>query len=593
MNKDQAKDLFNKVLSAKRLRKGVSVINENEFADFYALLKERPELNDLFYKYSNKEEMLNPSQLLAFLQTEQKVINVNEKKAATFINKYEHSGAKPASFMSREGFQTFLLSEEMDIFNFQHRKVFQDMEQPLSFYYIASSHNTYLMADQIAGESSIEGYIRALKMGCRCVELDLWDGEDNEPIIYHGYTLTSKILLKDVLSNAIKTYSFATSEYPVILSLENHLSLDQQKILAKHLKTILGDMLYTQPIGELSNLPSPKSLKKKIIIKNKKLPPKSKEEETVSADSEDDDEGRPTEIVQDANADKPKALKKVGCPGRKKTKGTRVKLAQELSDLVNICTAVHFRSFDHAKKQGKWYEMSSLSEDKAYTLADSKLEKFVEYNRKQLIRIYPSGKRQDSSNYDPIPLWNVGSHMVALNYQTTGKYMMYNNAQFLTNGQCGYVLKPTFLVKGIYDSGMISSGVMFRQMFTIKVNEIISGQHLPRPDFENKGDIIDPYVIIKVRGHEVDERTFKTKVVQNNGFNPIWNEVFTFLIKVPQLAFVHFIVRDYSSTGRNEKLGEYCIQFENIQQGYRHVHLVDKYNRPIIPASIFVHVTIT
>ena len=72
------------------------------------------------------------------------------------------------------------------------------------------------------------------------VTVDLWDGEDGEPKIYHGHTLTTKISLSDVLNDAIKRYAFYASPYPVILSVENHLSIPQQKIMVKLFKEILA-----------------------------------------------------------------------------------------------------------------------------------------------------------------------------------------------------------------------------------------------------------------------------------------------------------------------------------------------------------------
>ena len=76
--------------------------------------------------------------------------------------------------------------------------------------------------------------------------------------------------------------------------------------------------------------------------------------------------------------------------------------------------------------------------------------------------------------------------------------------------------------------------------------EVLSGQHIPRPACAEKGEVIDPYVEVKIKGHYDDhskpENKKKTISVHNNGFNPTWKETFEFHIKVPDLAFVEFRV---------------------------------------------------
>ena len=108
-----------------------------------------------------------------------------------------------------DGFLRYLMSDHNLILAPEKFDQNQDMDQPLNHYFINSSHNTYLTGHQLAGKSSVEIYRQCLLAGCRCVELDCWNGNE-EPVITHGFTAVTSVGFKEVLE-AIAESAFKTS----------------------------------------------------------------------------------------------------------------------------------------------------------------------------------------------------------------------------------------------------------------------------------------------------------------------------------------------------------------------------------------------
>ncbi|XP_072219670.1 1-phosphatidylinositol 4,5-bisphosphate phosphodiesterase delta-1-like isoform X2 [Leuresthes tenuis] len=577
MDDDYAEMLFKQSDKSKS-----GYLSGEELEHFYDLLTHREEIDVIYGEYAKTTGFMSPENLVDFLLKEQRE-KATLADAQKIIEKCEpDEQVKAKKLLSKDGFLMHLHHPDTMILNPEHKVVYQDMYQPLNHYFISSSHNTYLMEDQLKGPSSTEAYVRALLKGCRCVELDCWDGSDNEPVIYHGYTLTSKILFRDAIK-AIKEYAFKTSDYPVILSLENHCSVEQQSVMAHHMSSILGSALVTSPLcdGMPTDFPSPEELKGKFVIKGKRL----NKLEAIFADeaaaAEDTDVTEEEESNDDDDEDEQK---------EKKSK-KKLKLAKELSDMVIYCKSVHFHGFEEARKDLSFYEMSSFKEGKAMKLVEESANAYIRHNVDKLSRIYPAGSRTDSSNYNPVPLWNAGCQIVALNFQTNCTDMDVNQGKFLVNGKSGYVLKPAFMRETAteFDPITLTRGDWLRHK-TLHVM-IVSGQQLPKVN-KKKSSIVDPLVKVEIYGVPADVAEKETGSVDNNGFNPSWNVNFQFDVYVPELALVRFTVEDHDSTSGNEFIGQYTLPFNSLQMGYRHVPLLNK-NGDLLPsAGLFVHIMV-
>uniref|UniRef100_A0A8C4N620 Phosphoinositide phospholipase C n=1 Tax=Eptatretus burgeri TaxID=7764 RepID=A0A8C4N620_EPTBU len=659
-------------------------LNFEEFCALYKSISTRRDLYLLLFRYSNRQEHLTFEQLKCFLQTEQQMHDVSEEHCRSIVENFEPCKEnKVRDVLGIDGFTNYMRSPEGDIFNQSHLKQNQDMNRPLSQYFIASSHNTYLTGDQLMSQSRAEMYAWVLQAGCRCVEVDCWDGPDGEPVVYHGHTLTSKILFRDVIET-INKHAFVCSRYPVILSIENHCSVEQQRRMAYEMQEILEDKLDLSSVldGDPSTLPSPESLIRKVLIKGKKLPSNLGEDtedgEVSEEDSAEEIEGacklmngdtsspdrrlvesfarRRLEILrkerkfrksddssgsdsslrassssptssdrlsagdgadqrtiskrssfirtfrrdkrkntktkskqeetsgQQEGSDSPRAGAPAPSRGSPRRGTKRLPLCRALSDLVQYTRSVALH--DLRPDDTSSWQVTSLSESKANQLQQQRAEAFLHFNRRQLSRVYPSSLRVDSSNFSPHLYWSLGCQLVALNYQTSGRMMELNRALFATNGNCGYVLKPDCL--GEEGFNPLSEEVLQERLHTELAVKVISGQQLPKPPdsvLGDRGEIIDPFVEVEVVGVPIDCRKQQTRVIDDNGFNPVWDETLVFHLHVPELALIRFLVWDHDPIGR-DFIGQRTVSFRSIMTGYRHVYL-----EGFEEASIFVHIS--
>ncbi|TDG98691.1 hypothetical protein EPR50_G00203190 [Perca flavescens] len=534
------------------------VFTESAFKAFLTNLCPRPEIYEIFTCYSNKPTMTKEN-FTKFLNEKQRDSRRNEElfprlrqdQVKALMDKYEPcSSNSNRSLISPEGLLFFLMGPETSVVMQDMLAKCQDMTQPIPHYFIKSSHNTYLTAGQFSGVSSPEMYRQCLLSGCRCLELDCWKGKppDEEPIITHGFTMTTEILFKDVIE-AIAESAFKTSQYPVILSFENHVdSVKQQEKMANYCKTIFGDALLTEPLDKYplkpgQQIPSPSELMGKILIKNKK-----------------------------GSHEKPSQAKKTSTAATEQTTTTALPTQDPNTTSQDPANAV---PSTQENQEGDAVVEDTEEQEETEEQDEEKMKTSDEGTAGQEVTAYEAM----SSLVNYIQPTKFVSFDNARNFP-----MQLNMALFEFNGRTGYLLKHDVLRRNDkkFDPFCDRIDTVVASTLTIK---IYSGQFLSDKNVKTG-------VEVEVIGLPGDpKKKYRTKwSTTPNAINPVWNEEpFVFeKILLPEMASLRIVVHEENG----KFLGHRIIPLDAIQSGFHHICLRSESNMPLTLPALFVYIEV-
>ncbi|RDX72658.1 Phosphoinositide phospholipase C 2, partial [Mucuna pruriens] len=535
-----------------------------------------PVIRTLFNSYSDENGVMTAIHLRSFLVEVQKQHNTTKEEAQDIIDGHKHLSIFHRSGLNLDTFFNYLFTHHNNPPLSPSLGVHQDMSSPLSHYFIYTGHNSYLTGNQLSSDSSDVPIINALQRGVRVIELDIWPNASKDDVnVLHGRTLTSPVTLLKCLSS-IKQYAFVASEYPVVITLEDHLTPELQAKVAEMVTHTFGDMLFSPGSERLKEFPSPESLKGRIIISTK--PPKEYlEAKEVQEKEEEPKKGKPADDEEAWGKEVPSL--RGGTISDYKNIGDEDDLDDgdntdeaetsrgNASDQYRRLIAIHA-----GKPKGGLEECLKVYTDNVRRLSLSELqlekaaethgEEIVRFTQRNILRVYPKGTRITSSNYNPLIGWMHGAQMVAFNMQ----------GMFKANGECGYVKKPDFLLKA--GPNVFDPKARLPVKTTLKVTIYMGEgwfQDFKRTHFDQFSSP-DFYTRVGIAGVPYDTVMKKTKSVEDN-WSPSWNEVFEFRLAVPELALLRVEVHEYDMSEKDDFGGQTCLPVWELRSGIRAVPL--------------------
>ncbi|KAJ5940917.1 hypothetical protein N7516_001085 [Penicillium verrucosum] len=307
---------------------------------------------------------------------------------------------------------------------------------------------------------------------------------------------------------------------------------------------------------------------------------------------------------------------------RKKKRRQKSKITKPLSDLGVYTRGYKWHSFSspESRRYNHIYSFAERSFESITQSHDNKVA-LESHNRKYLTRVYPSGFRLRSSNFDPNKFWRRGVQMAALNWQTYDIGMQMNQAMFAAGtDRTGYILKPESLRLPAAGDGK-EKRKMERKLVRFSV-DVVSAQQLPRPRTIGQDDNINPYVEIEMFSADDRGQSFvlgeggmdasarngmsgigyphrrRTKIEQSNGYSPVFNDKFKLSLetKYPDLVFVRWTVwssMDGRSAGNNNsvQLATFTAKLTSLSQGYRYLPLYDASGDQYLFSTLFCKIS--